>query len=212
MSEGTWCWGGPRKSISDLLVERLQAFHHIHLQIVHLETGPSPAQSPSPKSPSLSLSPSSSPFLVPNRDLLLQEPARTRCSWLCCQRCCWVKMMIMIIMQLMMINAPRERNDHSCCCDFQHIFIGPRYTWGPIYGSECLQMSDSKTLLKQVMQVLQVMQGICKLCKKCASYVRNMRVMQVICKFCKLCKEYASYASNMQADNANRAFQGNVAM
>ena len=71
------------------------------------------------------------------------------------------------------------------------VFIGPRYAWGPIYGSECLQMSDSKTLLKQVMQVmqvLQVMQGICKLCKKCASYARNMPVlqfMQVICKFCK---------------------------
>ena len=71
------------------------------------------------------------------------------------------------------------------------VFIGPRYAWGPIYGSECLQMSDSKTLLKQVMQVmqvLQVMQGICKLCKKCASYASNMQVlqfMQVICKFCK---------------------------
>ena len=68
------------------------------------------------------------------------------------------------------------------------VFIGPRYAWGPIYGSECLQMSDSKTLLKQVMQVLQVMQGICKLCKKCASHASNMQVlqfMQVICKFCK---------------------------
>ena len=38
------------------------------------------------------------------------------------------------------------------------VFIGPRYAWGPIYGSECLQMSDSKTLLKQVMQVMQVLQ------------------------------------------------------
>ena len=81
------------------------------------------------------------------------------------------------------------------------VFIGPRYAWGPIYGSECLQMSDSKTLLKQVMQVmqvLQVMQGICKLCKKCASYARNMPVLQFMQVICKLCKECASHASNMQ--------------
>ena len=22
------------------------------------------------------------------------------------------------------------------------VFIGPRYTWGPIYGSECLELTD----------------------------------------------------------------------
>ena len=68
------------------------------------------------------------------------------------------------------------------------VFIGPRYAWGPIYGSECLQMSDSKTLLKQVMQVmqvLQVMQGICKLCKKYASHASNMQVLQVMQVICK---------------------------
>ena len=26
------------------------------------------------------------------------------------------------------------------------VFIGPRYTWGPIYGSECLKLSEGLVL------------------------------------------------------------------
>ena len=64
------------------------------------------------------------------------------------------------------------------------VFIGPRYAWGPIYGSECLQMSDSKTLLKQVMQVmqvLQVMQGICKFCKQIMLIEHSKAMLQCKC-------------------------------
>ena len=40
-------------------------------------------------------------------------------------------------------------------------FIGPRYTWGLIYGSECLSLSDvSADLTDEDMQVMQVMQVI----------------------------------------------------
>ena len=52
------------------------------------------------------------------------------------------------------------------------VFIGPRYTWGPIYGSECLKLTK---------------RGFADF----ASYASNMQVMQVvqvICKLCKLCK------------------------
>ena len=38
--------------------------------------------------------------------------------------------------------------------NFSYFFIGPRYTWGLIYGSECLKLRE----VFETIQVIQVMQ------------------------------------------------------
>ena len=55
-----------------------------------------------------------------------------------------------------------KKSNKSYFSDFEPIFIGPRYTWGPIYGSESLKQTAKQTLLKliQVIQVVQVVQVV----------------------------------------------------
>ena len=75
----------------------------------------------------------------------------------------------------------------------KRIFIGPRYTWGPIYGSESLKLSD----------LVDASYASYRSYPSYASYV-----------------SYASYSTDVTladeetnsilTDNANRAIQGNV--
>ena len=54
---------------------------------------------------------------------------------------------------------------------FNRLFIGPRYTWGPIYGSECLSLRDVFETI-QVMEYIQVVQV--------SQVIDSIQVIQVI--------------------------------
>ena len=44
------------------------------------------------------------------------------------------------------------------------IFIGPRYTWGPIYGSECLKQTELCAILA-IQAILAILEKLAKLAK-----------------------------------------------
>ena len=86
------------------------------------------------------------------------------------------------------------------------IFIGPRYTWGPIYGSESLKLSipcwdlNDVTLADEDSIQFKAMRQ----CKWCRFMQLNLQLMQVapsggqICNLCKwrhLVAKFATYAS-----------------
>ena len=47
------------------------------------------------------------------------------------------------------------------------IFIGPRYTWGPIYGSECLKQTELCAILaiQAILEIVAILAILAKLAK-----------------------------------------------